>query len=54
MTTNKKGRPGRHQATLKRSKSTCYFTDPDHRIRAFIITLALWGCLAVWLAGGGV
>ena len=50
MTTNRKGRAGWHQATLKTSKCTCNSTGPAARIKAAIVTLALWGLLPVSLA----
>ena len=50
MTTNRKGRAGWHQATLKTSKRTCNFTGLAARIKAVIVTLALWGLLPVTVA----
>jgi hypothetical protein len=50
MTNNRKGRTGWHQATLKTSKSTSNSTGLAARIKAVIVTLALWGWLPVGLA----
>ncbi|MBT3046003.1 MAG: hypothetical protein KME53_03535 [Candidatus Thiodiazotropha sp. (ex Clathrolucina costata)] len=50
MTTNRKGRAGWHQATLKTSKHTCNFTGLVARVKGFIVTLALWGLLPVAVA----
>jgi len=50
MTTNRKGRAGWHQATPKTSKRTCNSNGLAARIKAVIVTLALWGWLPVWLA----
>lgn len=50
MTTNRKGRAGWHQATLKTSNRTCNFTGLAARINAAILTLALRGWLPVGLA----
>ncbi len=50
MTRNRKGRAGWHQATPKTSKSTCHFTGLTARIKAVIVTLALWGLLPVAVA----
>jgi len=50
MTTNRKGRAGWHQATLKTSKHTCNSTGLAARIKGFIVALALWGLLPVVVA----
>ncbi|MEJ1402429.1 MAG: hypothetical protein RPU73_00925 [Candidatus Sedimenticola sp. (ex Thyasira tokunagai)] len=50
MTRNRKGRAGCNQATLKTSKHTCNFTGLVARIKAAIVTLALWGLLPVTVA----
>ncbi len=50
MTANRKGRAGWHQATPKTSKSTCNSTGLAARIKAVIVTLALWGLLPVTVA----
>lgn len=50
MTTNRKGRTGWHQATLKTSKHTRNFTGLAARVKGFIVTLALWGLLPVAVA----
>lgn len=56
MARNKKGRTGCNQvATLKTSKHNCNFTGLAARIKGFIVTLAMWGWLAVadWLVNLG-
>jgi len=50
MTTNRKGRAGWHHATLKTSKRTSNSTGLAARIKAVIVTLALWGLLPVAVA----
>jgi len=50
MTTNRKGRAGCNQATLKTSKRTTNFTGLAAHIKAVIVTLALWGLLPVAVA----
>lgn len=50
MTINRKGRTGCNQATPKTSKSTCNSTGLAARIKAVIVTLALWGLLPVAVA----
>jgi hypothetical protein len=50
MTNNRKGRTGFHQATPKTSKSTCNSTGLGPRVKAAIVTLALWGLLPVVVA----
>ncbi|MCG8028662.1 MAG: hypothetical protein N0E59_10695 [Candidatus Thiodiazotropha taylori] len=50
MTTNRKGRAGGNQATLKTSKRTRNFTGLVACIKAIIVTLALWGLLPVAVA----
>lgn len=57
MTTNKKGRAGRHQATPKTSKYTCNFTSLRNCFKTAVVTLAVWGwfplCLAEWILNSG-
>jgi hypothetical protein len=50
MTTNRKGRAGWHQATIKTSNRTCDFTGLATRIKGEIVILALWGLLPVAVA----
>lgn len=50
MTTNKKGRAGGHQATPKTSESTCNFTGMASRVKAAVVTLAVWGWFPLGLA----
>jgi hypothetical protein len=50
MTTNRKGRTGCNQATPKTSKSNSNSTGLTARIKAAIVTLALWGLLPVAVA----
>lgn len=50
MTTNRKGRTGCNQATLKTTKRTRNFTGLAARIKAVIVALALWGLLPVAVA----
>lgn len=50
MTRNRKGRAGWHQATPKTSKSTSNSTDLAARIKAAVVTLALWGLLPATVA----
>lgn len=50
MTTKRKGRPGWHQATPKTSESTHNSTGLAARIKAAIVTMALWGLLPVAVA----
>ena len=50
MTRNRKGRAGCNQATPKTSKHTRNFTGLVARIKAAIVTLALWGLLPVTMA----
>ncbi len=47
MTKNRKGRAGWYQATPKTSKCTGNSTGLAARIKAAIVTLALWGLLPV-------
>lgn len=53
MTDKTKGRTGWHQATSKTSKTKCNSTGLASRLKAVIITLALWGFLpmgfSTWL-----
>jgi hypothetical protein len=50
MTTKTKGRAGGHQATPKTSKSTCNSTGIVSRVKAAIVTLAVWGWFPLGLA----
>ncbi len=50
MTTNRKGRTGWHQATLKTSKIKSNSTGLGARITGVIVTLALWGWLPLGVA----
>ena len=50
MTTNKKGRAGGHQATPKTSESTCNSTGIASRVKAAVVTLAVWGLFPLRLA----
>lgn len=50
MTRNTKGRAGWHQTTLKTSNITRNSTGLASRIKAAIVTLALWGLLPVTVA----
>lgn len=50
MTRKTKGRTGWHQATPITSKYTFYFTVLASRIKALIVTLALWGWLPMFMA----
>jgi hypothetical protein len=50
MTRNRKGRAGWHQATPKTSESNCNSTGLTARIKAVIVTLALWGLIPVTVA----
>ncbi|MCG7926287.1 MAG: hypothetical protein JAY67_12160 [Candidatus Thiodiazotropha taylori] len=50
MTTNRKGRAGCNQATLKTSKRTRNSTGHAARIKAVIVALMLWGLLSVAVA----
>ena len=50
MTKNRKGRAGWHQATPKTSNNASNSTGPAVRIKAAIVTLALWGLLPVAVA----
>jgi hypothetical protein len=50
MTRNRKGRSRWHQATLKTSTRTDNPTGLAARIKAGIVTLALWGLLPVTVA----
>ncbi len=50
MINNRKGRAGCHQATPKTSKRTLNSTGLAARIKAAIVTLALWGLLPVAVA----
>jgi len=57
MTRNRKGRLGWHQATLITSKRAYNFIGLASRIKAVVVTLALWGLLpakvASWLIQQG-
>lgn len=50
MTTKTKGRAGWHQATPNTSRSTCKFIGIMARMKAAIVTLALWGWFPLGLA----
>ncbi|BAZ94061.1 Fe-S oxidoreductase [Thiohalobacter thiocyanaticus] len=50
MTRNRKGRAGWHQATLKTSKHTCHSTGIGCRVKAAVVTLAVWGWFPIGLA----
>lgn len=50
MSDKTKGRAGVHQATPKTSESTRYSTAVASRLKAAIITLALWGWFPIGLA----
>lgn len=50
MTTNKKGRAGGHQATPETSESTCNSTGIVSRVKAAVVTLAVWGWFPLGLA----
>ena len=50
MTTNKKGRTGEHPAPPKTSESTCNSTGIASRVKAAVVTLALWGWFPLGLA----
>lgn len=50
MTTNKKGRAGGHQATPETSESTCNSTGIASRVKAAVVTLAVWGWFPLGLA----
>lgn len=50
MTTKTKGRAGGHQATPNTSKSTCNSTGIVSRVKAAIVTLAVWGWFPLELA----
>jgi len=50
MTTNNKGRAGGHQATPKTSESTGNSTGIASRVKAAVMTLAVWGWFPIGLA----
>lgn len=50
MTRKTKGRAGWHQATPNTSKCAFYFTVITSRLKATIVTLALWGWFPMFLA----
>ena len=50
MTINNKGRTGCHQSPPKSSKFFGYFISPLSRLKAIVVTLALWGWLPLSLA----
>ena len=50
MTTNQKGRAGGHQATPETSESTCNSTGIASRVKAAVVTLAVWGWFPLGLA----
>ncbi len=47
MAINRKGRTDRYQAAPKPSEYTCHSTGLADRIKGAIVTLALWGWLAL-------
>ncbi|MEX0963781.1 MAG: hypothetical protein WDZ52_07050 [Pseudohongiellaceae bacterium] len=57
MTSKTKGRAGCHQATPNTTKCPSYFIVLASRMKAVIVTLALWGwlpmCLAKWISNRG-
>ena len=57
MTKKTKGRAGCNQATSNTSKCAYYFNFIASRMKAVIVTLALWGwfpmCLAKWINNHG-
>jgi hypothetical protein len=50
MTINNKGRTGCNQSPPQSSKYRGYFISPISRLKAVVITLALWGWLPLALA----
>ncbi len=50
MTRQTKVRTGWHQATPNTSESTCNSTGIASRIKAVIVTMALWGLIPVGMA----
>ncbi len=50
MTKKTKGRAGGHQATPKTSLSSCHSTGIVTRVKAAMVTLALWGWFPIGLA----
>lgn len=50
MTINNKGRTGGHQATPKTSRYTRNSTSIGSRVKAAIVTLAVWGWFPIGLA----
>lgn len=50
MSTKTKGRAGGHQATPNTSQSTCNSTVIVSRVKAAIVTLAVWGWFPLGLA----
>ena len=50
MTTHKKDRTGRNRAAFSTSTQSCNFTGLVTRIKAIIVTMALWGLLPIPLA----
>jgi len=50
MTTKSKGRTGGHQAALKTTERTCKFSGSAPRVKAVIVTLAVWGLFPIGLA----
>ena len=50
MSEKTKGRAGGHHATPKTSENTRHFTGIASRLKAAIVTLALWGWFPIGLA----
>lgn len=50
MTINRKGRAGWHQATPKTSNHTRNSTGIVSRVKAAVVTLAVWGWFPIGLA----
>lgn len=50
VSANRKGRAGWHQATPNTSQSTCNSTGIVSRVKAAIVTLAVWGWVPLGLA----
>jgi len=50
MTTKTKARTGGHQASPNTSQSTCHSTGIVSRVKAAIMTLAVWGWFPIGLA----
>ena len=50
MMTNRKCRAGGHQATPKTTQSICNATGITSRLKAIVVTLAVWGWFPIGLA----